>query len=582
MALATREITHSPTPVETGEDGATSNGRVPLILLCLLVAVLVLPSLYSVIVRSLTSTTPLGEPGAATLGNYRSLLDQNELLTVVGNTLISTAGATAVALVIGGVLAWVVERTNAPGASLCRVVMLLSLAIPYILYSIAWIMLLGPDGPVNSVGQTLFGISRMIDAHSLTAMILVEGLIGVPLAFLFLGAVLRTMDASFEESAAVSGASTFQVFRKVTGPLAMPAVVGVALLIFVRTLEAFEIPALIGLPGRVRVMTTAIFLDTQGFPPDYGMAGAYAIVLMLGVVALLYLTNRINKRAAGFASISGKPTRPRTVDLGVKRWLGTVAIAAYGVLALLAPMAIILWASLVPYYSSPSWDKIKLFTGSNYAHVLGLKSFLPAVEHTVVVGAVAAVAIMAISATGSWLHMRVKVSGGWVFEQLAMLPLVIPGAILGFSLVAFYLEVPLPIYGTLAILMIGYAARYLPYGVRYASAGMLQIHASLDEAADISGARPWTTFRKVVLPLARPSLVSGAIFIFLMASKELAMAVLLAAPGQETMSVEMYHLWTNGQTTQVATIGVLWVGALLIVMGGLIWFNARRGRSLEI
>ncbi|MFI6349470.1 ABC transporter permease [Streptomyces sp. NPDC050560] len=583
MALATRETTRPTAPV-TAEAGkpAAGGGRIPLILLCLLVAVLVLPSLYSVIVRSFTSTTPLGEPGAATLANYTDLFGQNELLTVVRNTLISTAGATAVALVIGGVLAWVVERTNAPGAALCRVVMLLSLAIPYILYSIAWIMLLGPDGPVNSAGRTLLGVGHLIDAHSLTAMILVEGLIGAPLAFLFLGAVLRTQDASLEESAAVSGASTFQVFRKVTGPLAMPAVVGVALLIFVRTLEAFEIPALIGLPGRVRVMTTSIFLDTQGFPPDYGMAGAYAIVLMLGVVVLLYLTHRVNRRAAAFAGIGGKLTRPRRADLGARRWLGTAAIAVYGVVALIAPVGIILWASLVPYYSAPSWSKLKLLTGSNYAHVLGLKSFLPSVEHTVIVGAVAAVAIMAISAVGIWLHLRVRVSGGWVFEQLAMMPLVIPGAILGFSLVAFYLNVPLPIYGTLTILMIGYAVRYMPYGVRYASAGMLQIHASLEEAADISGAPRWTTFRRVVLPLVRPSLVSGAVFVFLMASKELAMAVMLAAPGQETMSVEMYQLWTNGQTTQVATIGVLWVGVLLVVMGGLIWFNARRGRSLEI
>jgi iron(III) transport system permease protein len=557
-------------------------GLIPLSVLCLLVGVLVLPPLYSVIVRSFSSTTLLGTPGPATLENYRNLLGQNGLLTVLENTIASAAGATVVALVVGGALAWVVERTNAPGASLCRVVMVLSLSIPYILYSIAWIMLLGPDGPVNAAGRALFGIGNLIEAHSLTAMILVEGLIAVPLAFLFLSAVFHTIDASLEESAAVSGASTFNVLRRVTGPLAVPGVVGVGLLIFVRTLEAFEVPALIGLPGRIRVMTTTIFLDTQGFPPDYGTSGAYAVLLMLGIVVLLYLTHRINQRAAAFASITGKLTRPRKADLGAKRWWGTVAITAYSVVALVAPMGIILWASLVPFYSPPSWDKLNLLTLGNYSHVLGLGSFLPAVKNTVLVGATAAVAIMAISAIGTWLHTRVKAPGGWVFEQLAVMPLIIPGAILGFSLTAFYLTVPLPIYGTLLILIIGYAVRYMPYGVRYASAGMLQIHESLEEAADVSGARRWTVFRKVVLPLARPALVSGVVFVFLMASKELSMAVMLATPGQEVMSVEMYHLWVNGQTTQVATIGVLWAGALLVFMSALFWFNARRGRSLEI
>jgi len=556
-------------------------GLIPMTLICLLVAGLVLPALYSVLVRSFTGTTVLGTPGATTLDNYRHLFTQHGLVTVLRNTLISTAGATAVSVVVGGLLAWIVERTNAPGATLCRVTMLLALSLPYILYTIAWIMLLGPKGPVNGLAHKLFGISQLLNAHSLGAMILVEGLISVPLAFLFLSAVLRTVDASLEESAAVSGASMFRILMRVTGPLTLPGIVGVGLLIFIRTLEAFEIPALIGLPGNVRVMTTSIFLDTEGFPPDYGSAGAYAVLLMIGVAGLLYVSAKINKGAAAYASISGKPTRSRKVDLGVRKWLGTAAIAVYGIVGLAAPIIIVLWASLVPFYSSPNFAQLKHLTLANYRQIFGLQGFGSSVAHTVIVGLVAAIAVTAISSIGIWLQTRIKVPGGWIFEQAATLPLMIPGVILGFSLVAFYVSVPLPIYGTLLILMLGYTVRFLPYGVRYAATGMLQIHGSLEESAAVSGAGRWTTFRRVILPLARPSLVSGAIFIFLMTSKELSMAVLLASPGHEVLSVQMYDLWSNGQTTQVATIGVLWAGALLIVMGFLIAFNARRGRSLE-
>lgn len=585
MSIATRPATDAPPLPERRSDEAKREkapGVIPLWLLCLLLAVLILPSLYSVVTRSFTSTTVLGTPGAGTLDNFRELFGQRGLAHVALNTLVTTFGSTVVALLVGGGLSWVVERTNSPGAGVCRGVMLMSLSIPYILYSIAWIMLLGPDGPVNSAAKHVLGGHALIGAHSLGAMILVEGLIAAPLAFLFMGAVLRTIDASLEESAAVSGAGTFRILWRITGPLALPGVVGVGLLIFIRTLEAFEIPALIGLPGDIRVMTTSIFLDTEGFPPDYGMAGAYAVVLMAAVVVLLYAANRINRRASAFASLTGKLTRPRKTDLGRRKWFGSAAIGVYAVVALLAPMAIILWASLVPYYAPPSIAKLHTLGFSNYRHILDQSDFLPSVGHTLIVGAAAATAIIVIAALGVWLHLRVKVRGGWVFEQLAMMPLIIPGVILGFSLAAFYLNVPLPIYGSLAILFIGYTVRYLPYGVRYSSAGMLQIHASLEEAAAVCGAGRWRTMARVVLPLSRPALLSGWVFIFLMASKELSMAVLLAAPGKEVMSVTMYHLWTNGQTTQVATIGVIWAAFLAIVMGALIWFNARRGRSLEV
>jgi iron(III) transport system permease protein len=555
------------------------SGAIPLGVLTIAVAALVVPPLISIVIRSFTTVTPLGEPGEPTLRNFASLTTQGGLAQTLINTAVTTIGSTLLALIIGGGLAWVVERTNAPGGGVCRLMMLISLSIPYILYAISWIMLLGPDGPINSATQH---IGFTIGANSITAMIIVEALIAAPLAFLFLGAVLRTIDASLEEAAAISGAGHLQTLLRVTGPLALPGILGVGLLILIRILESFEIPALIGLPGGIHVMTTMIFLDSQRFPPNYGTAGAYAVLLMLAVVVLLYFANRLNRRADAFATVTGKPTQPRTIDLGTKRWVGTAAITVFGLFALIAPMVMIVWASLVTYYHAPSLSGLAEVTLDNYRDMFAQATFLSSVMNTIVVGTISATAVMAIAAVGVWLSLRLRAPGGPIFDQFAMTPLVIPGVILGFSLAAFYLSVPLPIYATLWILVIGYTTRYLPFGMRYATAGMVQIHRSLEEAADVGGARRWTTFRRVVLPIARPALVAGWVFIFLMASKELSMAVLLASPGNEVLSVSMYHQWINGQTNQVATIGVLWAAFLSLVMLALFLFTRRRGVSFAV
>ncbi len=558
------------------------SGGISVAVMCLLVGALVLPPLVTVVIRSFTETDLLGNAGSATLENYRALVDQPGLRSVVFNTLVSSLGAAVLSIVLGGGLAWVVERTNAPGAGACRLVMLLSLATPYVLYAIAWIMILGPDGPVNGPLVRLFGLeSAPLAAYSLWTMMFVEGLIAVPLAFLFLSAVLRSVDASLEEGAAVAGAGPLRVLRRITGPLMLPGIAAVALLVFIRTLEAFEIPALIGLPGNVRVMTTSIFLDTKEFPPDYGSAGAYAIILMLGVGGLLYLSNRLNKRADAFATVTGKSTRPRRVDLHGKKWIGTAVIAAYCTVAFIAPLAIIVWASLMPYYTPPTFEALPLATVGNYDLVLGQSSFLSSLRNTVVVGAASASVIVVIAAVSVWLSARRRARGGELLEQLAMTPLIVPGVIMGFAIAALYIALPLPVYGTLLILVVGYVTRFLPYGMRYASAGMIQVHSSLEEAAAVSGATNWRTLWRVLLPLCRPALIAAWVFIFLVASKELSMAVLLATPGQEVLSVILYQQWNNGQITQAAAVGVLYTLVTGLLMTVFLFLTQRGGVRID-
>ena len=412
-------------------------------------------------------------------------------------------------------------------------------------------------------------------------MILVEGFLWSPLAFLMLSATFQAMDPALEESAMMSGGGIWQTMSRVTLPLSWPAIMSIGLLVFIRAFEAFEIPALVGMPGRVYVLTTRLFQSTKASPPDYGLASAYAVALMVFVLVALYFYARATRQASRFQTISGKAFRPRLMDLGRWRYLASAAIVGYFLLLLVAPLALIVWASLMPFYTPPSVDSLHLVTLKNYTTVLTQPSFVNAIRNTLLVGAASAAALILLAALASWLVVKGKVRGRLALDQLGALPLVFPGIVLGLAIMQFYLVVPIPVYGTLWILGIAYLTRYIPYGMRYCNAGLLQIHRELDEAAAVSGAGFWRTYRAVILPLLAPVLLASWIFVFLLSTKELSMSVLLSGPRTQVMSVAFFELWNNGQITEVAAFGVLWALALSIVTSVLFLLGRRYGLQLR-
>lgn len=554
---------------------ATLSPRRVMWLVAAVFALLTVPPLITVVQRSLYTTDFIGEPGTFTLNNYTHLFTQGASLRVVGNSVILAAGATVFALVVGGVLAWVAERTDAAGRGVCRLAMLLALAMPYVLYAMSWILLLGPRGPVNEAASQWFGLGQIVKPYSLTVMIFVEGMVSTPLSYLLMTGVLRNMDPSLEECAQVSGAGVGKTLRRVSAPLITPAGVAVGMLIFVRALEAFEVPAMVGLPGGVTVMTSRIYLGTQQQPPDYGGAGAYAVLLMIAVGVLLLLSTRITRRSAAYATISGRGFRPRRIALGRWRSAATALVWLYVLLALVAPIGLLIWASLLPYYAAPGQIPMRQLTLHNYRSVLGQPALLGSVTNTLLIGVCTATAVCALTAGAGWFVARTNIAGRWVLEQLSGIPLVIPGIIMGLGVSAFYLQVPFPIYGTIWIFVLAYVARYLPYGMRYAGSGLIQISRELEEAATMCGAGAGNAFRKVIMPLLAPSLLAAWIFVFLVAGKELSMSVLLASPSTQVMAVSLFDLFNNGQITQSAAFGVLWTLGLGVCVALLSVFTRR-------
>ena len=505
---------------------------------------------------------------------HLSLANLREAYTTIGlgrmtlNSLAFAFGSTAVAMVLGTALAYLIVRTDVPFKPLMFAASLVPLIIPGILHTIAWIFLASPQiGVINkNVIEPLDG-GHPFNVFSLYGMSLVEGLHLAPLVFLLMVASFRSMDPSLEESAVMSGAPLRTVFRRITLPLAKPAIAAGVLIMVVRGLESFEVPALIGLPNHIWVFTSRIWSVLNVTPPNYGQAGAYALSLLVLTSVGIFLHSRFARRAPAFQTVTGKAFRPRPVPLGVWRIPATIFLLLYFVVSVLLPLLILAYASTQPFYSPPSRYTLSHMSLSTYPTVFHDPLVRHAATNSVVLGLGTATVVMLMTAVAAWVVVRTRLRGRSLIDNLAFMPLVIPGLVLGVALLSVYLRFrSLPIYGTLWILFVAYLTRFMPYGMRYSSTSMFQIGRELEESAQMSGAGWFQTFRRVVLPLLVPGLVAGWIYIMIVSVRELGSSVLLYSPGREVLSIVIWQQYRDGLFPELAALGVMMVGALVVLV----------------
>jgi iron(III) transport system permease protein len=534
------------------------NGKLLLIAaIGLLLVALVVPPLIFLLKGSLFAPTD-GGGLRFTLAAYRSVLTERGILTSMSNSFVFAAGSAVFAVLLGGAIAWLTERTNTPFKLLAYLTTVTSLGTPYILYISAWLMLLGRSGPLNALYKQITGSTTpFINVYSMPTMILIEGLLWSPMVFLMLSATLRNFNPELEEAAKMTGASGWRVFRKITLKLSMPSVLALMMLVFIRSIEAFEVPAVVGLPGGIRMLTTDIYATLQAIPPDLSSASALAACLLVVVAILLYIYGRMTRSAEQFATVTGKSFRPNQVDLGRWRYLAGAAILCNFLMLSVLPVLVLVWASLLPFYQSVSRHAFTLVSLTNYANVLASSHYVSLIANTLVIATVTATLVMLLASLTAWLKVR-KASGAGLLDTLATMPLAFPGIILGVAVMQLFLNIPVGVYGTIWIIVWAFAINSMPYGMRYSFAGMLQLHRELEEASVMCGARQSTTFRRIVLPLLWPSLFAGWIFIFLLATRVLSLPVLLSSSSSQTMAVAMFDLMNNGQTPELAALGLLW------------------------
>jgi iron(III) transport system permease protein len=454
---------------------------------------------------------------------------------------------------------------------------LIPLILPGILHTIAWILLASPRvGLYNKLLEPVLGPGTL-NIFSLPGMMLVEGLHLSPLVFLLMVAAFRSMDPALEESALMSGARLPTVFRRITVPLVKPALYASILVMAVRTLEAFEVPALLGIPEGLWVFTSRIWRVLNAYPPQYGQAGAYAMSLLVLTSIGVFWHSRLSKRAKTFQTVTGKGFRPRPMELGRWRWPATGLIVGYFVFAVVAPLLILVYASTQKFYAVPTWETLTNLTAENYQYTFSSTGTLVALKNSMFLGISAATLVMLVMAVASWLVVRTKLPGRWLVDNLAFLPLVVPGLVMGVALLFVYLRFPIPIYGTIWILLLAYFTRYMPYGMRYASSSMYQISGELEECAQTSGASWWQAFRRIILPLLMPGLVAGWIYILTVSVRELSSSILLYTPGNEVLSIRIWEQYQNGQFTELAALGIVMVAILVVLVAVAYKLGARIG-----
>ena len=533
-----------------------------------LVVWLALVPLVFLLWQSFLTPQSAAAPEQFTLENFRSAYLNGDNVRLFFNSLQFAVGAAVLSLVVGTSLAWMNERTNTPFKTLFFALAIIPLVIPGILFTVAWIMLASPKiGVINLVVQKLFDTDAVVfNIYTMAGMIWVDGLHYSPMAFLLMTAAFRSMDPSLEEQAAMSGASVPQIARRITLRLAWPAALGSLLILFVRSIESFEVPALLGLPVGIHVYTSSIYQAIHQYPSQIGLAAAYAVTLLLLTSLGIYVQSRLSRQGGRFATVTGKGFRPRTIDLGRWRYLTAAIFILYFVVIVLLPFLVLVWSSLQKFYSAPSWAALSRVSLDSYRAVLDYPQFAQTVWNSLVLAVGSATIVMLASAVISWIVVRTKMPGRWMLDNLASLPLVFPGLVLGLAIMICYLYLDIGVYGTLWIMLIAYVTRFLPYGMRYNSASMLQIHKELEESAAMSGASWGLTFRRVVLPLLKPGLLAGWIYVMIVSIRELSSSILLYSPGTEVVSIMIWELWQNGQYVELSALGVMLIVALFFLV----------------
>lgn len=562
----------APPPPEQRRRLRMPTGRTMLniAVICVLVY-LVLGPLVMLVITALQDTrlgvfvTP---PYPWSLDNVRAVFGNPRTYTVLGTTLIFSAGALAVAFTVSLTFAWLVERTDLPARNAVFVLLVAPQGIPGVIMGVSWSLLLNPTNGVVNMGLrhvTGESASGPLNVYSLPWMILVQGMAMVPLTFLLVTASLRGMNASLEEAAQASGAGFVTTLRRVTLPLLKPALIGALVYEFVTVVEAVDIPMLLGVPGRVRVLSTQIYFASHPASglPNYGVSATYGGVLLLIALIPIAFYNRMIGTGS-YATVTGKTFRPKVHVLG--RWKPLAVLLTWGYIAVafINPLLVLVWTSLQPYVAEMSSASFGRLTLDGYRGTLTSELFLHSLRNSLVVAFCAALMSMTIATLVSWIIVRSRSRFTWMVDMLAFLPHAIPGVVIALAVLMIYLMLPVHLYGTIWIIVIALGTMYIALGSRLTTGGIAQIQRSLEEAAEASGASNWQVWRRVLFPLLRPVFLNGFLLAFLASVQNLTMPMMLYTPGNEVLSTLIFTRWDAGHVQSTAVISVV-VAAITVV-----------------
>ncbi len=511
--------------------------------------------------------------------HYRQMFEDRFLPEVLGNTLGFSLTSLAVAMGFGLPIAWLVVRTDLSGKSIVYTLMTIGLLMPGFATAMGWLFLMHPR--IGIVNQYLMDAFRLLDPPftitSVVGMGWVQGLSLAPVAFIMNAGILRALDPTLEESAAMSGASFWQIICRVTLPLAWPGILAAGIYIFTIGFAAFDVPAIIGWSNRI--YTFATFLMVELTPsqelPKYGPVAALSgiVILMGGLLSLLY--GSLQKHAHRYQVVTGKAYRPRLLQLGAFSKVAWFIIGSYFALSKLVPLLLIVWASLLQYFQAPSIAALSSVSLAQFQN-LPWDLLIEAMKNTALLMLFTPTITLLVAVCFSWVVLRSQIRGRLFFDFIAFLPHAIPNILFGIGVLLFALSITRgALMGTVWILLLVFVIARLSYATRMTNGAYMQIHKDLEEAATMSGASTGRSVMSIIMPLLKPTLVYAWLWMALMTFRELTLAVVLTTRENLTMPVMVWSVMASNGLGGAAAISLL----LLIAMTPIVaiyWWLARR------
>ena len=553
----------------------TGLASLPLLVIFALVAVLVWISFQTGILGSFEADY--------SLTNYGELLGDAFVARVTLNTLVFTVVTTLVALIIGLPIAWLTERTNIPGKGLVYATMTLGLLIPGIYTAMGWTFIAHQRiGFLNRWLVSTFGLEQgPINIATPVGMGFVQGLSLAALAFILTAQMFRAMNPSLEEAAKIHGMNFFSTLRRVTLPLAFPAILAAVIYIATIAIATFDIPAIIGLGNRVYMLSTFVYLKTNPGDdefPEHGVTAALG-VLMIGVAVLLtWWYSQVLRQGHRYQVVTGKGYRPTLLDLGRFGWVGWAFIGLYVVASKLLPLLLIAYVALTPYVAPPSWEMLGRMSFMAFERV-DWDLVFRGLGNTVLLVALVPTVTLVIAFCMSWLIVRSGSRYRYVLEFGAFLPHALPEVILAVAallLSLFVLKGWLPLYGTVWLIAIVYVvSRLANFATRALNSSLLQIHKELEEAAYTAGLSPVRTSWRILVPLLRPTIMSVWIWSAILVYRELTVAVFLISHDNITLPAVIWSYWNSSATNLAAAVTLVMTGVLTPLILVFWWFGRR-------
>ena len=572
--VLSRRIEAAQSGVEGRRRGAIAG--VWVVLLLAILGFLVVYPVLTLLLGALTDTNPVVEGLSLrhlSVANFLTVVANPNVADALANTLLACGGGTAIAVVIGLLFSWIVVRTNTPFRGFIAATSILPLFAPPLVAGVAWSILGSPKTGLINTAFKWAGLDWHVDFYSMSGLVFVFGIYYAPYVYMFTSSALRNMDPSLEEAAEISGASAFATLFSVTFPLIMPAIVSGMLLSFIVMLGIYGVPAVLGAPANINVLTTYIFKLTNWSPPLYNTAAAVAIILMVVTGALVFLQQKVLS-GRSYTTVAGKAFRPRTLDLGRWRWFTFSLGLIYLLIVVVLPMLALIVAAFRKFMFIR--DIASLFDLRQYSLVhfnaifdnpLTIRSIYNAVE----VGLITAVVGGAVAfAIGYTVH-RTHVPGRRLIDLIATLPVAIPGLVIGVAYLWAWIGIPGGLYGTIWILALAFIARFMPDTVKALSTSFLQIHRELEEAAWVCGKGMLTTIASIVLPLARPGVIASMTLLFVLAIRELGSSLFLYTSNTMVMSVLLLDYYEGGNIGKTAAFSLVQTVLLGALIGGANW-----------